>query len=133
TTTLGSVTNSGNTVTAVLGNLTNATSATVTIRVSSSANCSVTNTVSVSGNETDPNPTNNIATVVTQVIAPATAVLSDGAITNGQVEFILTGHSNTTYVIQASTNLTDWTSLLTNATPTNGVLQFIDVDSPTFT
>ena len=133
TTTQGSVTNSGNTVTALLGTLTNGTNATITIRAASSASCSVTNTVSVTGNETDPIATNNIATVVTQVITPVTAVLSDGTITNGQVQFTLTGHSNTTYVIQASTNLTDWTSLLTNATPTNGVLQFIDVDSPTFT
>src|SRR4030095_13842106 len=126
TTTQGSVTNSGNNVTGVLGNIASGAGAVVTIRASSSVNGPVANTVNITGNETDLNAGNNVASASTTVTTPAPATFSDGAVTNRQVQFTLTGHANTLYVIQSSTNLTSWTPILTNSTSGAGILKFVD-------
>ena len=47
-------------------------------------------------------------------------------VTNNQVQFTLTGHPNTLYVIQSSTDLTAWTPILTNSTSLAGILKFVD-------
>ena len=74
----------------------------------------------------DLNPGNNAATASTSVAAPVVAILSDGAVTNGQVQFILTGQVNTFYVIQSSTDLTSWSPLVTNTTGGAGLFKFVD-------
>jgi uncharacterized repeat protein (TIGR01451 family) len=126
TTTQGSVTNSGNNVTGVLGSIASGAGAVVTIRASSGVNGLVANTVNITGNETDLNAGNNVASASTTVTTPAPATLTDGAVTNNQVQFTLTGHPNTLYVIQSSTDLTAWTPILTNSTSLAGILKFVD-------
>ncbi|HUI05467.1 MAG TPA: polysaccharide lyase family 7 protein [Verrucomicrobiae bacterium] len=44
---------------------------------------------------------------------------------------LLLGAANSSYVIQASTNLTDWVGLTTNSSP-SGVINFIDTNAPGF-
>jgi uncharacterized repeat protein (TIGR01451 family) len=56
------------TITCSLGNLANGASASITIIVTTTTSGSLTNTATVSGNETDPNPLNNSATATTTVI-----------------------------------------------------------------
>jgi hypothetical protein len=65
--------------------------------------------------------------VVTQVLnAPAAAAtLTLASFTNHQFTFSLTGTPGTNYVIQAATNLTDWSSLRTNVSP----FTFTDADA----
>ena len=58
----------GGTITCTLGKLTNGASATITIVVTTTTPGMLTNSAKVSGNETDPNPSNNSATATTTVI-----------------------------------------------------------------
>lgn len=58
----------GGTINCNLGDLANGTSASVTIVVTTTTPGTLTNTATVSGNETDPNPLNNSATATTTVI-----------------------------------------------------------------
>jgi len=50
---------------------------------------------------------------------------------NGQFQLRLIGQGNTNYVLKASTTLTNWVSLLTNAAP-NGIWDYVDVASSNF-
>lgn len=82
----GSCTETGGVVTCILGNLANGASATVEIVVTPTANGTITNTASVSGNELDPNPANNTDTETTTVnpttpaIELAQAIISPGTL-----------------------------------------------------
>src|SRR5204862_5563063 len=58
----------GGTVTCSLGNLANGASASITIVVTTTTPGTLTDTATVVGNETDPNPLNNSATATTTVI-----------------------------------------------------------------
>ena len=57
------------------------------------------------------------ATAVLTVYNSAAATLSSFAYTNSQFQFSLTGVPTYSYIIQASTNLTNWTSIQTNTSP----------------
>ena len=50
------------------------------------------------------------------------------SLTNGACQFQLIGSSGSNYVIQVSTNLTDWVAIATN-TATNGYWTFTDTNS----
>jgi len=63
----GTCANSGGTVTCTLGSLASGSTVTITLRVTSIEGGQVTNTASVSGNEDDPNASNNSATETTTV------------------------------------------------------------------
>ena len=41
---------------------------------------------------------------------------------------LVLGTANSNYVIQASTNLVDWTALTTNSSP-SGILNFVDTNA----
>ena len=72
TTSQGSASDNGQTVTINLGNLANGATATSTIVVNVDANTvgDITNTATISGNQTDSNPANNTATATTLVLQP---------------------------------------------------------------
>jgi len=57
------------------------------------------------------------ATAVLTVYNSAAGTLSASTYTNNQFKFSLTGVPGYSYVIQASTNLTSWTSIYTNTSP----------------
>ena len=67
-----------------------------------------------------------IVMAVAALDAISGAVLTNGVVIGGQVQFTLKGLPNVAYAIHASTNLTAWTPLLTNTTSGNGVFQFTD-------
>ena len=61
-------------------------------------------------------------------VAPPPVVLTVGPQTAGQFSFSFQGQSNQNYVVETSTNLTDWSAVLTNATP-DGQFLFIDTNA----
>jgi hypothetical protein len=52
--------------------------------------------------------------------------LTEAAVTNGLLSFILNGTGGSVYLIQASSNLVNWLSLSTNTIPSNGFVQIVD-------
>lgn len=50
-------------------------------------------------------------------------------LTNRQFQFRLAGTSGQSYILQGSTNLTSWTSLLTNTTP---LFDYTDTNATNF-
>jgi hypothetical protein len=64
---------------------------------------------------------------------PSAAVLSSpGLGTNGYFQLRLSSSTNTSFEIQASTNLADWTSIGSGITDTNGLLFFQDTNAAGF-
>jgi hypothetical protein len=53
------------------------------------------------------------------------------SLTNGNFQFALVGPTGASCLIEATTNLFNWTPLFTN-TPFNGTLNFIDPQTPQF-
>ena len=76
TSTQGSCSQSGGTVTCNIGTLASSATATVTIIVRPTATGTISNTATVTGAETDANPDNNTAAQSTTVVAAATASIS---------------------------------------------------------
>lgn len=77
-----------------------------------------TQTVSVVVSDNNQPPltaTQSFAVTVTQ---PAIPTLNAASITNGQFGFWINGDTGPDYTIQVSTNLTSWTPLVTNSSPT---------------
>ena len=67
------------------------------------------------------------------VPTPATPMLSAAALgTNGYYQFSIASTTNTSLEILASTNLTDWSSIGSGYTGTNGVLLFQDTNAASF-
>ena len=67
-------------------------------------------------------------TAVTLNVVRATIITDATRLANGHFQFSLSGPSATSALIQASTNLVNWTSLQTN-TPFTGVLLFDDAQA----
>jgi uncharacterized repeat protein (TIGR01451 family) len=92
--TQGTVAVSGSTVTAVLGNMTNGARATLTVVVTSTNSGTIFNTANVTGDQADPNSSNNSATASTVVAPPFVSFVPERAVltfeslspTNGTVE-----------------------------------------------
>jgi hypothetical protein len=61
------------------------------------------------------------------VVQPLT-LTAPGTQTNGQFRLTFQGQNGQNYVLETSTNLTDWTPVWTNA-PTNGLLMFTNVNA----
>jgi uncharacterized repeat protein (TIGR01451 family) len=80
TSTLGTCTDPGGTVTCALGDMVANATATVTIVLTNSVAGLMTNRVTLTTDSTDTNPNNNSATYVTTVITPAPAIINAGAV-----------------------------------------------------
>jgi uncharacterized repeat protein (TIGR01451 family) len=89
----GSCAEEGGTVTCALGDLASSAAATVEVVVTPTATGEISNTASVTGNETDSDPSNNTATQLTTVI--------DGTPPAIELEPVLTGLSSPLYVTNA--------------------------------
>jgi len=73
--------------------------------------------------------TYNPTSLLLQVV-PSTAFLSS-SLTNGNFKFSFAGQTGSSCLIEVSTNLLNWTPLLTN-TPFNGTLNYVDPQTPQF-
>jgi hypothetical protein len=63
-------------------------------------------------------------------VVPAN-VFQTSSLTNGNFQFTFGGETGSSCLIEVSTNLFDWTPLLTNA-PFNGTLNYVDPQTPQF-
>jgi uncharacterized repeat protein (TIGR01451 family) len=90
----GSISVSGSTVTCALGNLTNGARTTLTVVVTSTNSGTIFNTANVTGNQSDPVPSNNSAVASTVVSPPFVSFVAERAVltfeslapTNGTVD-----------------------------------------------
>jgi uncharacterized repeat protein (TIGR01451 family) len=87
------------------------------------------NIATVSGAEVDLNGANNSAQFNANVFSPAGARLT-ASLNGGLVEITVTGEPNMSYILQASTDLSSWTSVSTN-TATGGTFKYVDPNSQT--
>src|SRR5207245_7243431 len=58
--------------------------------------------------------TNDLGATIVRTGTGAAPLLSSPAYANGQFQFTLNGQANTIYIIQSSTDLTNWTAIATN-------------------
>jgi hypothetical protein len=68
--------------------------------------------------------------IIAKVVSPTT-VAGGTALPNGTFQFSLGGGAGGSYRIQASTNLTDWSTILSNG-PFPGTLNFTDTNAPQY-
>ena len=107
------------------GDLAVDSSASVTLQVAPTSGGPLTNSASVAGNEYDLNPGNSSAQAVTTVFVPASAQFIGPIVTNGYFQVMLLGEPGLAYVIEASSDLRDWSPIGTVESP-DGVLRFSD-------
>jgi len=130
TTSAGTVATNGATLVFSLGSLASGASATATITVVNPNAGTATNYATVRSLETDLNQSNNAATSVTQVNRILELMSQSGATFTNGFGLTVVGQSGLSYVIEVSTNLLDWTPILTNPPTTNGIIQFLDTNTP---
>ena len=79
-----------------------------------------------------PDAVNSTAAAAYFVVAPAIYFTSEQFLTNGQFQLGFSGATGGgSYILEASTNLTDWVPLLTNTTATN-LFFFLDANAANF-
>jgi subtilase family serine protease len=78
--------------------------------------------------------TSVVATLTVNILVVKPVIISVTGNVDGAVTMNLTGTAGSTYILQATTNLSEgtWLPLATNALDTNGVWQFTDVDATNF-
>lgn len=91
----------------------------------------LTNTATVTANAFWAGFNNSIASSARFVLNPPVFFTFENFATNGQFQLGLSGVPGDKYVLQASTNLVDWTALSTNTAPTN-LLNLIDPGATNF-
>jgi Glycosyl hydrolase catalytic core/F5/8 type C domain/Carbohydrate binding module (family 6) len=77
-----------------------------------------TQTVSVVVSDNSQPPLTATQSFTVTVTQPAIPILNSASITNGQFGFWINGDAGPDYTIQVSTNLTSWTPVITNSSPT---------------
>ena len=125
----GAVSIVGNTLTATLGLLNFGGTANITIDTLPGIGGILVNAATVSSGATDLNPDNNSASVTTTVAAPVPAQLS-GGFTNGQFLLTVSAQPGMTYIVEASSDFQNWSSLGAYTAPFTGVFQVIDPAAP---
>lgn len=92
---------------------------------------SVTNVTRVGiATQTETNLANNAVTIITTVEGVQFNA-SSSTVSNGNFSLSLVGRANKTYVVEASTDLVNWTPIYTN-TSLSGAFSFIDTNAPLF-
>jgi uncharacterized repeat protein (TIGR01451 family)/uncharacterized delta-60 repeat protein len=93
---------------------------------------SITNTATAAiTTQTETNLVNNVVTTVTVVEGVQFNAGASTVTNGGSFVLSLTGRINKTYVIEASTNLVDWTPIHTN-TSLSGAVSFVDTNAASF-
>jgi hypothetical protein len=82
----------------------------------------LTNTATVTVNAIWPNFNNSIPANAVFVINPGVVFSGEGFSTNGAFQLEFSGVTGSNYVLQATANLVNWTSLLTNPATTNPLI-----------
>jgi chitinase len=82
----------------------------------------------LSARATDNSGATNTFPAVINVVVQSLILTLPGTQTNGQFQLTFQGQNGQNYVVETSTNMTDWTPVWTNA-PTNGVLMFTNLNA----
>ena len=114
-----------------LGTLNSGAGALATIRVSPSLEGTLTNTASVTANQTDLDLANNVAQALTTVLSPRPAVLDITPLGNQRFLISLTAEPGLTYSFQVSSNFGSWNNVFTATASANGAIRFNTTNSPT--
>ncbi len=91
----------------------------------------LTNSVTVEANAFETNLVNSVAATALFDIEPAVYFTSAEALANNTFQLNLSGIQGSSYILQASTNLTDWVNLSTNTPPT-GIFSLFDTNTANF-
>ena len=110
--------------TTLLGNVTNGVGNQYSLMWSNAAAGSYT----LSARATDNSGATNKSPATIAIVVQPLALTLPGKQTSGQFRLTFQGQNGQNYVLETSTNLTDWTPVWTNA-PANGVLSFTNVNA----
>ncbi len=91
----------------------------------------LTNSASVNANAWEPGYIESVVGVAQFTILPGVFFLSPGGFTNGIFQMSLAGPAGSNYVLQGSSNLTQWTSISTNS-PAASPFILADPGAPAF-
>jgi uncharacterized repeat protein (TIGR01451 family) len=125
----GTISIVGNTLTATIGLLNVGGTASITITSAPAVGGILVNTATVSSSATDLNPANDLASVTTTVAEPVPAQLT-GSLTNGQFLLTVSAQPGMTYIVEASSDFKTWSSLGSYTAPFTGVFQVLDPSAP---
>jgi mono/diheme cytochrome c family protein len=89
------------------------------------------NTATLSANAFETNFNNSVAASALFIVQPGITFTSTGFSTNGIFQLGLSGLAGSNYVLQATTNFIDWTSLSTNQA-TNNLFELFDSNASNF-
>lgn len=131
--TMGSVNRSGSTLNWNVGAIASGAGAQLTLTLQANAAGNLVNYAIVSSDTSDPNPDDNIASSTVVVGTQTPPQLSGSASSNGGgFQFTVTGQSGQEYIIQASTNLINWTPIYTNPAPYTSPFDFVDPNATNY-
>jgi mono/diheme cytochrome c family protein len=91
----------------------------------------LTNSATLSASAFETNFNNSVAASALFIVQPGIIFTSPGFFTNGTFQLRVSGVSGGNYVLQATTDFVDWTSLATNQA-TNNVFELFDADASNF-
>jgi mono/diheme cytochrome c family protein len=91
----------------------------------------VTNSLTLKANAFAPGYTNSVAANGVFVILPGVVFTTPGFLTNGNFQLQIAGPTGKSYVLQASTNLVNWTPITTNV-PASTPFSLVDSNAPSF-
>lgn len=115
---IGSVLQLGSTLTWNVGNLAVSNGATLALCFSNNLLGSYSNAVAVTSGTTDPNPDDDAAVAVVNVVVLTPPAFASVTFSGGQPTITVTNASGAvSVIIQASTNLVSWLPIYTNTTP----------------
>jgi uncharacterized repeat protein (TIGR03806 family) len=91
----------------------------------------LTNSITVEANAFETGLINSVATTALFTIEPGVYFTGEEALANNTFQLSLAGSLGSSYVLQASTNLTDWVNVSTN-TPTTSVFNLMDTNTANY-
>lgn len=92
----------------------------------------LTNSATINALAAAPGAVNSVVTTASFVVVPPIYFTAEQFLTNGQFQLQFSGaNGGGSYVLEASTNLTDWVPLLTNTTATN-LFYFLDANAANY-
>ena len=91
----------------------------------------LTNSVTLRANATAPGFDTSVASLAQFTLPTSPYFTGSLFVTNGQFQLTLNGAQGSTYILQASTNLTDWLPIATNV-PTTNLFNLMDTNAANF-
>lgn len=130
--TAGTILANGQTVTITNVTLAAGAGLSASIRTAPTTSGTVVNTATATSAQLDLDPASNTAQVSTTVLTPVPVNLTIARSGASQFQFSLAGDPNQAYRLEASSNLSSWTTLATGTSSPAGTLKFTNSPSATY-